>query len=255
MNTLKNWLASKKGSWLIVGVVLVLLVIFALTSRGGEYLNLVGSAGASCDETPLAQNPNLGMIQAAWGINVRIGPGQNYDYVNPSKMGLPKCTIFELLGRNADSTWPLVTSEKENLAGWIATGQTWDGTPWEKINMDINTLPVSNTILGSQNASGGQSGTNKGIVVSIEKNLASVSVSGLPANDPFYVTLAPSGISQKGILFYNGYADANGKAYFQSSMPLKWSDGSKVESGTLVMMAFATKTGEQVGYVSLQYYR
>lgn len=245
----------KNNKWLIVGGILVVLLLLFLALGGGNSLSLMGTALATCDETPLAQNQFLGMIQAPWGVNVRIGAGQNYDYVNAAKMGLPKCTIFELLGRNPDATWLLVKSETENLMGWIAIGQTWDGTPWEKINMNIMDLPVSKAVFGSQQTSGGQSGTNKGIVVSINNNVASVSISGLAVNEPFYLMLAPSGNAVKSIAFYYGQADSNGNAQFKTTMPLTWADGSKVESGTLEMSAFSSVTGSLVGYLSFPYYR
>lgn len=248
MKTMMSWFADhRKSPWIFVGL-LLLFALIVMVATGGKIgnANLSGAAGSNtvCDASQMDTNSEMGMVITTDGIMVRTGPNINYENVDPEHPALSYCTIFEMLGRNADSTWILISSE--GLTGWI-----FYDVSSEKLNTEIYNLPVMNATSEHVIADN----IIEGFHVTIENNMAYVTVTGLAANKAFYVRLRPDGFAKKEINFYQGVADGYGRAAFQQMLPFVWEDGSPVEYGRLVMEVFITKTKEQVGSVVILYNR
>jgi hypothetical protein len=216
MKKIKDWLLKNK-LWVIVGSVIVVLLVVALVSEGGGIAQLAGTA--FCDTTPMLTNPRLGMVVAPNGMFVRTGPdATRYGFVDPGKKGIPYCSMFEMQGRNTNGTWLFVNGA--GLTGWIKYDPQW-----QMINMNIIDLPVTEAILQPLPSSGGSSSV-KGVSVSINNNIATVGITGLPANKAFSVKLqAPGG---KTADLGNGTSDSSGYGQVVANMPANWPSGTSI---------------------------
>lgn len=230
---------------LVAGVVVILLAIFVTVWLGsGQGAKLRGAAGADQLCPSANTDPQFGTVISTDGVMVRVGPNVNYENVDPDNPALPYCAAFELLGRNADSTWLYVSGD--SLTGWI-----FYDISLEKIDMNVNELPALNSTTPQQVSED----IPEGFHVTIENNAARVTITDLPASQAFYVRLRPDGQPQKEINFYQGIADNHGRAEFQQTMPFIWEDGSRVEYGRLVMEAFVAKTKAPAGSAVILYGR
>lgn len=82
-------------------------------------------------ETPITTGVNSGFVDTK-ALNLRKGPGANFDVI----ITLNIRTIFDIVGRNADSSWVKVTLQGGTV-GWLSTR-------YVVLNQDINKFPVVN---------------------------------------------------------------------------------------------------------------
>lgn len=82
-------------------------------------------------EQPITVGANSGFVDTK-ALNLRKGPGANFDVI----ITLNIRTIFDVTGRNADSSWVKVMLPG-NVAGWLSTR-------YVVLNLNINDLPVVN---------------------------------------------------------------------------------------------------------------
>jgi hypothetical protein len=257
MNTLKTWYSKNtKSIWLIAGIVVVVLLGIVFAGDGGL---LLGTAGSGCDFSSIPQNTD----QAKWGM-VIVGNGMFLRASSDAKSAevgkLPQCTIFEIKGRNTDAQWLAIKVQGKTLEGWVSNGQDWTGK-WLYYNTDLATIPVSNTTYaapsGGGSSSGGSSGSGYG--GPIEDNyfiigngkVSSGKITGLPASQPYNVTLAPEKQPQKAVVIWQGTTGSDGTTSFQAPFPYTWSDGSQIKSGNLTLVIYVSGAAQRT--ISLAY--
>lgn len=81
---------------------------------------------------PIASVPQAKVITAF--LNVRTGPGTNYDSVGQVKAG----DILQVLGRNDDLKWIAIQGPNGTLRGWIVNNPTFIS-----ITGDMGTVPLA----------------------------------------------------------------------------------------------------------------
>ena len=205
-------------------------------------LSFSGAAGAAasgqaCDTSILSGTEPAGVVLAD-PLNFRIGPGLDYSIITV----LDYCTPISLIGRTEDAAWLLVQLPG-NLEGWVYSYYILS-------NVDLVDLDISTGYGGEDTVP--SSGTGKpDFSVVIQNNQAAVFVTGMPANGAVVATLGPTQGSPKSLAVASGYADANGSITLTFTMPSTWSDGSKLESGT---MSLIVSSGDVVLNGWLTYY-
>jgi uncharacterized protein YraI len=103
------------------------LVGLLVVAAGGVVL----APGLILAQEPTA-TPNINWVRLEAGINVRGGPGLEYDAIGQLALGV----WVQPLARNGDGDWILVNYL--TTQGWVQV----DGISWR---MDIAALPVSKT--------------------------------------------------------------------------------------------------------------
>lgn len=100
-------------------------VVYAFNEAStGDFSLSIGSGEATLESSPL-----LGTIAGSSNVNIRSGPGANFNIVTVAAPG----TEIELRGRNADSSWLAVTAE--GMEGWVAAFLV-------STTEDIESLPI-----------------------------------------------------------------------------------------------------------------
>ncbi|MEN8243094.1 MAG: SH3 domain-containing protein [Chloroflexota bacterium] len=224
---------SRKKTQNIAILVGVAVLTFALgylardlIGTGGEF-NFSGAAGMAasgqaCDTSSMQSSDPTG-ITLGDPLNFRFGPGLDYSIVT----ALDYCTSAKLIGRNTDESWLLIQLPG-NMEGWVYSEYVMS-------NVDLTDLKVATGFGGENTVPSGPTGKPDFSAV-IQYNQAAVFITGMPANGAVFATLGPSAGSAKSLQVASGYADAQGTITLIFPMPATWSDGSKVESGTMSLI-------------------
>ncbi len=194
---------------------------------------------------PAAGNPipGAGAVNAD-NVNLRLGPGLGHRIL----LQLNEGSQLEILGRSENLDWLLVG---------LATGtQGWIFTQYVNTAVSIADLPLKEAYGGPELAPPAEQqnpGPSQSVLVDIENNIAAVHVSGFPRDTKLVVKLSrPDG---KGDLIVGkGATTGSGSAVIHFEMPQKWSDGSAVQSGGL-LLTVSSKDGKTSVRVNIQYYR
>ena len=224
---LSTFYHKNKNLFIIIGVALLafLLGLYGSSLSGGAGGGLSGAAGAIvdqgvCDTSSLSNEDPTGIVLAD-PLNLRIGPGLNYDVITVLEI----CTPVSLTGRTSDYAW-LEVSLPGNLGGWVFSG-------YIQANINIGDLEVK-TGFGGPNT-GASSGSELNVSVIIQGDQAAAFVNGMPANADISAVLSPSDNSANGLLVASGQTDAQGSVTLTFTMPTTWADGSALESGTMIL--------------------
>jgi uncharacterized protein YraI len=193
----------------------------------------------NCDTSSLSNENPTGIVLAG-PLNLRKGPGLEYDVIKTIEI----CTPVSLTGRSGDYAWLEVKLPK-NVRGWVFS-------PYIQANININDLKVKPASEGAfTGGSPSSSNSKRNASVIIERNQAVAFVNGMPANEDIWAVLSPSNNSNIGQLVAYGKTDAKGNATLIFSMPSTWSDGSPLKSGTMKLMLTAK---DETHTVLLTYY-
>jgi uncharacterized protein YgiM (DUF1202 family) len=193
------------------------------------------------DETCQA-NADKAMIAtvASETLNVRFGPGTNHQIVTMLSPG----DEVVMKGRTADNLWVEVTLA-DCRGGWVYA-------VYLKTDASIASLPFTAGAGGpvSDDPSGAPTDGRSGIWISIENNVAFVTVKGLPANQNVTLSIATDNKSLENIS--SKLADSTGTANFKFTMPARWGDGSIITQSNIWLTATSadgtTKTVEVIYY-------
>ena len=218
---------KNKNLFIIIGVALIafLLGFYGSSLNGGPAIGLSGAAGAIadqevCDTSSLSNEDPTGIVLAD-PLNLRIGPGLNYDVITLLEI----CTPVSLTGRSSDYAW-LEVSLPGNVGGWVFSG-------YIQANINISDLEVK-TGFGGPNTNT-SSGSDLYVSVIIQGNHAAAFVNGMPANEDISAVLSPSDNSANGVLVASGQTDSQGSITLTFTMPTTWADGSALKSGTMLL--------------------
>ncbi len=192
-----------------------------------------------CDTSSLLNKVPTGIVLAG-PLNMRSGPGLNYDVI--SKLEI--CSQIRLTGRSSDNAW-LEVKLPNNDKGWVFS-------PYVQANLNIIDLEVSKAFSDPdpENIPGGST-NGRNISVIIEDNQAVAFVYGMPANTDIRAVLSPSNDSKNYREVALGRTDPEGKVTLIFSMPATWPDGSSLTSGT---MTLAFTAGSETKTVLVTYY-
>lgn len=154
-------------------------------------------------------------------LNLRAGPGSSYRIVEVLKMG----DSLTINGRSLYSDWLEVKTES-GKQGWVFS-------PYVQTSVNVNDLPVTEAY-GGPNGSP-TSSTPMSVVVSIRDNQADVALRSFPANSKVSAWL---GLSKNSLdlKVASGSTGSDGSANLSFEMPKTWSNGDKLESGTMVLV-------------------
>jgi hypothetical protein len=230
----------------IIGAVVVLLLVVVVAGGGGGYLS--GAAGAGCASPGAMQGV---VVTTGDGVNLRGGPAATYAIV----IGLKRCSMFDIKGRNSDASWLEVESNVGGslLRGWVANGSDNYGNKWLNLNLtDIGAVPLSTATYGQQvPASGGSAGGGYGGPIGDNYfeigggYVSSGKITGLSASQPYNVTLAPADAPKKAVVIWQGTTNNDGSTGFQAPFPYTWADGSQIKSGNLTLVIYVNGAAQR----------
>lgn len=174
------------------------------------------------------------------GLNLRIGPGGNHKILRQLAEG----TQVEIQGRSENMEWLLVR---------LSSGtQGWVFAEYVDTQAVIASLPLKEASGGAYLAPSDVP-RSRNVQVSIENNIATVDILGLPADTKLIVTLSRPG-GKDDLVVGRGSTSADGSAMIRFEMPSKWPDGSLLKGGELVLVV-SSKDGRASVSVNIQYYR
>jgi len=230
------YLKNNKSLLITIGVALMAFLLGFLVRNVSDTAggNLSGAAGSvqnqvGCDTSSLS-NVNPTGIVLADPLNMRIGPGLDYDVVTMLDM----CTSIILVGRTGDYAW-LEILLPGNVGGWVFAG-------YIQANVNIGDLDITTGYGGPYTDI--SPGGDLNVSVVIQANQAAAFVNGMPGNEEIIAVLRPSDNSDLNLVVTSGTTDAQGNVTLTFTMPTKWSDGSAVESGQMTLTL--TAGGETV---------
>lgn len=192
---------------------------------------------------PENSQPGAGAVNAD-SVNLRLGPGLGHRIL----LQLNEGSQLEILGRSENLEWLLVR---------LSTGtQGWIFAQYVNTPVSIAGLPLKEAYGGPDLAPAEELQNprpSQSVLVDIENNIAAVNVSGFPEDTKLVVKLSrPSG--KDDLVVGKGATTGSGSAVIHFEMPQKWSDGSPVQSGGLVLTV-STKDGKTSVRVNIQYYQ
>lgn len=210
-----------------------------VTLQGGEAKTDV-NFGWDYQFLPAPESTSLRGIVNVQGLNLRVGPGGNHKILRQLAEG----TQVEIQGRSENMEWLLVR---------LSSGtQGWVFADYVDTQAVIASLPL-------KEASGGAHlvpsdvPQSRNVQVSIENNIATVDILGLPADTKLIVTLSRPG-GKDDLIVGRGGTSADGSAMIRFDMPSEWPDGSLLKGGELVLIV-SSKDGRASVSVNIQYYR
>jgi len=174
-------------------------------------------------------------------LNVRFGPGTKHQIVTTLASG----DQVEMKGRTADSAWVEVILS-DCRGGWVYA-------VYLKTAISIASLPFTAGAGGpvSDSPSGAPDDGKSGVWISIENNVANVTVKGMPSDQN--VTLSLTADNKTLPDFATNVANSSGTANFKFTMPAKWSDGTAITQSNLWLLA--TSSDGTTKSVEVIYYR
>lgn len=210
-----------------------------VTLQGGEAKTDV-NFGWDYQFLPAPGSTSLRGIVNVQGLNLRVGPGGNHKILRQ----LPEGTQVEIQGRSENMEWLLVR---------LSSGtQGWVFAEYVDTQAVIASLPLKEASGGAYLAPS-DIPQSRNVQVSIENNIATVNVLGLPADTKLIVTLSRPG-GKDDLVVGRGSTSADGSAMIRFEMPSKWPDGSLLKGGELVLVV-SSKDGKASVKVNIQYYR
>lgn len=175
---------------------------------------------------------------AADNLNLRIGPGFDYAVVRLLQQGF---TVIPS-GRSNDGLW-IEVHTSDGSAGWVFGG-------YLQTSVDLAALPVTEAHGGLDSPAPTPNSSYR-ILVSIDNNVAEVTIARFPPNRKITATLGPAGTAP-GLVVAKGKTDASGRTTLSFEMPANWEDGSRVTENDLVL-AVSTNDSSFSRQVSVVY--
>ncbi|MFC1879329.1 SH3 domain-containing protein [Chloroflexota bacterium] len=185
----------------------------------------------------------LGVVNVD-SLNLRIGPGQNHLVLRLLHQGQD----LEIHGRSEKLDWLLVHLPS-GTQGWVAT-------QYVDTLADIAALPMREAYGGPyiiQPELPVDQREPLNLLVSIENNLAEITISGFPENSDIFATLGAADGSSE-LVVASGTTSLNGNATLHFNMPTEFADGNPVKSGELTLVV-ATMDGSFSLPATIQYFR
>jgi hypothetical protein len=178
------------------------------------------------------------------GVNLRMGPGFNYQVLKL----MPKGLDVDVMGRSTNGVW-LEVHLPDGSGGWAFAA-------YVDMQVAIANLPVSQAEGGpiSEGPAGGTSGNNRlDVTIYILDNQATLQVNNFPANAEINASL---GLSGKGadLTIANGKTDSSGSAELNFEMPAYWSNSKAIVESELLLVV-STKDGSFSRSIQVQYLR
>jgi uncharacterized protein YraI len=161
------------------------------------------------------------------GLNLRVGPGLNYRIASVLFQG----EQVSLKGRSLDGEWINVRSSS-GVDGWVFGSYLQSQTAFAG-------LPVLESYGGpavDEPVEAKPIPARYTFDMDISGNVATVSLTGFPADTNLYLRLGVRG-SGPSMTVASGKTSSDGKAVFTFAMPLTWPDGTPVTQSSLSLTA------------------
>jgi SH3-like domain-containing protein len=210
-----------------------------VTLQGGEAKTDV-NFGWDYQFLPTPESTSLRGVVNVQGLNLRVGPSGGHKILRQLAEG----TQVEIQGRSENMEWLLVR---------LSSGtQGWVFAEYVDTQAVIASLPLKEASGGAYLAPS-DIPQSRNVQVSIENNIATVNVLGLPADTRLIVTLSRPG-GKDDLVVGRGSTSADGSAAIHFEMPSEWPDGSLLKGGELLLVV-SSKDGKASVKVNIQYYR
>jgi hypothetical protein len=216
---------------------------FSVTLANGEQRTDV-NFGWDYQFLPAPETTTISGVVNVQGLNLRVGPSGNHKILRQLAEG----TQVEIQGRSENMEWLLVR---------LSSGtQGWVFAEYVDAQAVITNLPLKEASGGAYLAPSDavqDIRQPQNVQVSIENNIATVIIAGFPGDSKIAVKLGQVG-GKADLQVGTGFTSDNGDALIRFNMPAKWSDGTLLESGEMILLVSSADMSTSVN-VRIQYYR